>query len=276
MARKSLRKSLQLPASLPLSLRVAFPLAIGVGFLLLWQWAVGYFDVASVILPPPAAIGHALFADRATLFQSLLTTLGITIEALFLAFVAGALGAILFARSRLAEVGLFPYAVILQVTPSISLAPLIVIWVGLDHIDRALLILATIVAFFPILSNTTLGLRSVDPNLRDLFQINKASSWQRLVQLELPSALPYLLGGLRISGGLALIGAVVAEYVAGSGTDMGLGWRVIEAANRLNIAGMFAALALLSGLGLLIFAALSVLQHFLLRRWHESALGDFR
>lgn len=276
MARKSLRESFRLPSSLPVSLRVAFPLAIGVGFLLLWQWAVGYFEVASVILPPPGAIGRALFADRATLFQSLLTTLGITLEALFLAFVAGVLGAILFARSKLAEVGLFPYAVILQVTPSISLAPLIVIWVGLDHIDRALLILATIVAFFPILSNTTLGLRSVDPNLRDLFQINKASSWQRLVQLELPSALPYLLGGLRISGGLALIGAVVAEYVAGSGTDMGLGWRVIEAANRLNIAGMFAALALLSGLGLLIFAALSVLQYFLLRRWHESALSDFR
>jgi NitT/TauT family transport system permease protein len=276
MGVKSIFKCRQGSSFPPFLARLGIPIAIGVVILAFWQWSVPYFNLSPVVLPPPSAIWSELLAQRGSLFYALLTTLRITLEALLLAFAGGVLGAILFARSQLLEVGFFPYAVILQVTPIISIAPLIIIWVGFDHVDRALLILATIVAFFPILSNTMLGLRSVDRNLRDLFQINKASGWRRLIELELPSALPYLLGGLRISGGLALIGAVVAEYVAGSGTDMGLGWRVIEAGNRLNIAGMFAALLLLSVLGLLIFAALSALQYFLLRRWHESAFGDFK
>jgi NitT/TauT family transport system permease protein len=159
------------------------------------------------------------------------------------------------------------------VTPIVSIAPFIIIWVGLDHIERALLILATIVAFFPILSNTTLGLKSVDHNLQNLFDLYRASRWQRLKELQFPSALPYLLGGMKISGGLALIGAVVAEFVAGSGTGTGLAWRIIESANRLNIPRMFAALLLLSVLGIVIFFGLSALERLLLRKWHESAVG---
>jgi NitT/TauT family transport system permease protein len=180
--------------------------------------------------------------------------------------------ATLFAQSEIVEMSLFPYAVILQVTPIVSIAPLILIWVGLDHVERALLILATIVAFFPILSNMTLGLKSVDHNLRSLFDLYGATRWQRLKELQFPSALPYLLGGMRISGGLALIGAVVAEFVAGSGTGTGLAWRIVESANRLQIPRMFAALLLLSLLGIGIFLALSALQVLLLRKWHESAV----
>ncbi len=177
-----------------------------------------------------------------------------------------------FSQSKLIETALYPYAVVLQVTPVVAIAPLILIWVGFDHIDLALLILAWIVAFFPILSNTTLGLRSADHNLIDLFRLYGASRWQILARLQLPTAMPYLLGAMKVSGGLALIGAVVAEFVAGSGTATGLAWRIVEAGNRLQIAKMFAALALLSALGIVIFFALSWLEWALLHKWHESAV----
>jgi NitT/TauT family transport system permease protein len=167
---------------------------------------------------------------------------------------------------------LYPYAVILQVTPVVAIAPLIVIWVGFARIDLALLILAWIVAFFPILSSTTLGLRSADHNLIDLFRLHGASNWQILTRLRLPSALPYLLNAMKTSGGLALIGTVVAEYGAGSGTATGLAWRIVEAGNRLQIATMFAALFLLAALGVAIFFALALLEYRVLRKWHESAI----
>jgi NitT/TauT family transport system permease protein len=155
----------------------------------------------------------------------------------------------------------------------VAIAPFILIWVGLDHVERALLILATIVAFFPILSNTALGMKSVDHNLLNLFDLYHASRWQKLRYLQFPSAMPFLLGGAKISGGLALIGAVVAEFVAGSGTGTGLAWRIIESSNRLNIPRMFAALVLLSALGIVIFFSLSKFESIMLRKWHESALG---
>ncbi len=190
--------------------------------------------------------------------------------------IGGVTLALLFSQSRIIETALYPYAVILQVTPVVAIAPLILIWVGFDHIDVALLILAFIVAFFPILSNTTLGLKSADHNLIDLFRLYGASRWQIMWKLQFPTALPYLLGAMKVSGGLALIGAVVAEFVAGSGTATGLAWRIVEAGNRLQIAKMFAALALLSALGIAIFFALSALEWALLHRWHESALKKER
>ena len=175
-------------------------------------------------------------------------------------------------RAGTIERALYPYAVVLQVTPVVAIAPLILIWVGFEHINTALVLIAALVAFFPILSNTTLGLKSADFNLVDLMRLYGASRWQILWRLRLPTALPYLLGAMKIAGGLALIGAVVAEFVAGSGTATGLAWRIVEAGNRLEIATMFAALLLLALLGIAIFAALSLLEWALLRRWHESAL----
>lgn len=257
---------------IPLLLRVLVPLLLGAALIGLWEFLVRWLEVPKFVLPPPSMIAQALLADHATLLVSLWITLRITLLAFLIALVAGVVLAVLSAQSRLIEISLFPYAVILQVTPVVSIAPLILIWVGLDHLDRALLILATIVAFFPILSNTTLGLKSVDHNLRDLFQLYGASRRQRLLLLQMPSALPYLLAGMKISGGLALIGAVVAEFVAGSGTGAGLAWRIVESANRLNIPGMFAALLLLSALGILIFLLMAGLQTLALRHWHESAV----
>ena len=272
MAESFAAKGPALPQGLPLSVRIAVPVALGIVFVAAWELVVRYLGIPKYVLPTPLLIVEALWDDFPTLMDSLWVTLRVTLWAFLIALALGVMVAILFAQSRLFEVSLFPYAVILQVTPIVSIAPLVLIWVGLDHVERALLILATIVAFFPILSNTTLGLKSVDHNLQNLLDLYHASRWQRLRELQFPSALPYLLGGMKISGGLALIGAVVAEFVAGAGTGTGLAWRIVEAGNRLNIPRMFAALMLLSILGITIFFGLTALEYLLLHKWHESAL----
>lgn len=236
-----------------------------------WDRIVVWNEIPHYILPGPGRVVSTLIADWAMLFDALLVTLQITLLALAVAVIGGVGLAVLFTQSRLAEMSFYPYAVILQVTPIVSIAPLIFIYV--DSRLAGLLICAWLVAFFPILSNTTLGLNSADHNLRDLFRIYGATRWQRLRFLQLPSALPYFLGGLRIAGGLSLIGAVVAEYVAGTGgIGSGLAFRILEAGYRLNIPRMFAALILIAVTGVVIFAGLSFLSHMLLRKWHESAI----
>ena len=241
--------------------------------LTLWFWdrLVYWNEIPHYILPGPGRVWSTLVADWWLLVDALKITLQITLLALAVAVIGGVGLAVLFTQSRLFEMSLFPYAVVLQVTPIISIAPLIFIYV--DNKIAGLLICAWIVAFFPILSNTTLGLNSTDHNLRDLFRIYGASRWQRLIHLQIPTALPYFLGGLRIAGGLALIGAVVAEYVAGTGgIGSGLAFTILEAGYRLNIPRMFAALLMIAGTGVFIFMALSLVSHLLLRKWHESAL----
>jgi NitT/TauT family transport system permease protein len=236
-----------------------------------WDRLVVWNEIPHYILPSPGKVIETLVKDWAMLFEALLVTLQITLMALAVAVIGGVGLAVLFNQSRFAEMSFYPYAVILQVTPVVSIAPLIFIYV--DSRTAGLLLCAWIVAFFPILANTTLGLNSTDHNLRDLFRIYGASRWQRLRYLQLPSALPYFLGGLRIAGGLSLIGAIVAEYVAGTGgIGSGLAFRILEASYRLNAPRMFAALLLIAVAGVVIFAGLSFLSHMLLRKWHESAL----
>ncbi|MCK0208208.1 ABC transporter permease [Starkeya koreensis] len=248
-------------------------LPIGVLALLVaaWHFIVTLNNLPPYVLPAPGAVLETLIRDRAVLFGSMLVTLETTALALLLA-VAGGVGlALIFASARIVEFSLFPIAVILQVTPVIAVAPLMLIYMSTDS---AVLLCAWIVAFFPVLSNTTLGLNSVDPNLRDLFRLAGASRWQTLALLRLPTALPYFLGGLRIAGGLALIGAVVGEIAAGSaGQGSGLAFRIVESAYRLNIPRLFAALLLISLAGILIYAVLSLLSWLALRRWHESEIG---
>lgn len=239
--------------------------------ILAWDRIVVINEIPHYILPGPGLVMETLIKDWPILFDSLLVTLQITLGALTIAVLGGVGLAVLFTQSRWIEMSFFPYAVILQVTPIVSIAPLIFIYV--DSKIAGLLICAWIVAFFPILSNTTLGLSSADHNLRDLFKVYGATRWQQLRFLQLPSALPYFLGGLRIAGGLSLIGAVVAEYVAGTGgIGSGLAFRILEAGYRLNIPRMFAALLLIAFTGIIIFASLSFLSHMLLRKWHESAI----
>jgi NitT/TauT family transport system permease protein len=252
--------------------RILLPILFGVLAVAAWEGAVRWFEVSHLVLPAPSAIAAALCENFASLMSSLWTTLSMALFAFAAALVSGVLLAILFSLSRTIEMTLYPYAVVIQVTPIFAIAPLIVIWAGYDHIDRALLILAWVAAFFPILANTTAGLRSTDPNLIDLFRLYGASRFQILRRLQLPSALPQLLAGMKISGGLALIGTVVAEFAAGSGTATGLGWRILESGHRLEIAKQFAALILLAALGIAIFFILALIEWLALRKWHESQM----
>jgi NitT/TauT family transport system permease protein len=245
---------------------VAFVAAIG-----LWEATVRINQIPPVILPSPSLIATTLVKDWRTLFGSLEVTLRITLEALVAATAGGAPLALIFAQWRPIEYAFFPFAVIMQVTPVVSIAPLLLIYL---NPSAAVLVCAFLVAFFPILANTALGLSSVDNNLLDLFQMYKASRWRQLLWLRIPSALPYFLGGLRIGGGLALIGAIVAEIAAGSaGQGAGLAFRIVESGYRLNIPRMFAALVLISVTGVAIFLITTALSHLMLRRWHDSARG---
>lgn len=251
--------------------RLLAPLVFGVVFLALWTGVVRLRGIPVYLLPDPPTIARALVADWSLLGPSLWLTLSISLAALTAAVLSGLLLAVLFTQSKWLELSLFPYAIVLQVTPVVSIAPLIILWA--DNVTVSLLVCAWLVAFFPILSNTTLGLNSADRHWVDLFRLYRASRWQTLVNLRLPAAMPYFLGGLRISGGLSLIGAVVAEFVAGTGgTASGLAYRILEAGYQVKMPRMFAALALVSLCGLAIFGGLSAISHFALRHWHESAV----
>ncbi|TGG92065.1 ABC transporter permease [Natronospirillum operosum] len=251
--------------------QIAAPLGVGVLFLLFWEIMVIALDMPRYILPGPSAIGASLFADWPTLFRSLMITVQITLLAFAISVVLGVLISLVFIQSRWIEISLFPYAVLMQVTPVVAIAPLIIIWV--DDTTWALTICAVIIAIFPVISNTTLGLRSVDPNLLSLFRMYRTSRWQELIRLRIPSALPYFFGGLRISSGLALIGAVVAEFVAGTGgARAGLAYLILQSGFTLRIPRMFAALLLIALTGIVLFALMVWLSDRVLRNWHESAL----
>jgi len=253
------------------ALRILIPVAMLLLLLVVWQVYVTVAQTPHYILPSPLRIAQALATDWPTLLPSLGVTLKITFSALAIAVCGGVALAVLMAQSRWVELALYPYAVILQVTPIIAIAPLILIYA--PSTQSAILICAWIVAFFPILSNTTQGLRSTDHNLLNLFELYGATRWQTLRLLKAPNALPYFLAGLRIAGGLALIAAVVGEFAAGTaGKGSGLAFRLIESQYRLNIPRLFAALFLLSLTGILIFFATSLISQLLLGKWHESAV----
>lgn len=256
---------------LPRLLRISAPLVVGAIAIALWQALVMLLELPPYLLPSPARVAQALIEDRVLLLESLLVTIRITLAAFILAVVLGTAAAFVFAQSRWLEMSLFPYAVLLQVTPVVAIAPLIIIWV--DDIQTALVLCATIVAIFPVISNTTLGLKSVDPGLLDLFRLYKATRWQTLLRLRLASALPYFFGGLRIASGLALIGAVVAEFVAGTGgTGGGLAYQILIAGFQLNVPRLFAALLLIAITGVLLFLLMVWLSRLALGKWHESEI----
>jgi NitT/TauT family transport system permease protein len=256
-----------------LALRYGAPIAVGIALLALWQGLVGAYDVPSYLVPSPMRIARTLVDDWPLLSRSLAFTLQITLLALAAAVLLGVAAAFLFVQSRVIEASLFPYAVLLQVTPIVAIAPLIIIWVSDTRV--ALVICATIVALFPIVSNTTLGLRSVDPGLVDLFRLHRASRWQTLLRLRVPSALPYFFAGLRVAAGLALIGAVVAEFVAGTGgTVSGLAYQILLSGLQLNIPRLFAALFLIALTGIVLSTITAWAARISLRRWHESEIDE--
>ncbi len=239
--------------------------------LLIWELVVRFNQIPHYIIPAPSLVAETLVKDWHSLMPALWFTVKVTFISLVLAVVGGVLIAVLFALSPWVELSLFPYAIILQVTPVVAVAPLILIYAPSTTV--ALLICAWLVAFFPILSNTVIGLKSADHNLRDMFTLYEATPWQRLRFLLLPSALPYFLAGLKIAGGLSLIGAVVAEFVAGAaGRETGLASRILESSFRTEIPRMFAALVLVSLLGIVIYLLFNALSRYLLKDWHESEL----
>jgi NitT/TauT family transport system permease protein len=252
-------------------IRILLPVVVLAAAIAAWEFVVRFYAIPPYVLPAPLAVFQTLVSDWPVLSQSLLTTLSTTLQGFLAAAVGGVALALLFNQSKWLEYSLFPYAVILQVTPVIAIAPLLLIYLPQQ---TAVIACAWIVGFFPVLSNTTLGLNSVDRNLAGLFRLYGASRLQTLRYLKLPSALPFILGGLRIAGGLSLIGAVVAEIAAGTaGAGSGLAYRIAESGYRLNIPRMFAALLLLSAAGIVIYGLLALISHIVLRRWHESALG---
>ena len=251
--------------------RILAPFVVAAIVLGAWQAWVALARIPQYLVPSPLVVAQALYADRALLLHSLGITLGVALAALALATLAGTATALVFAQSRWIEASLFPYAILLQVTPIVSIAPLVIIWVRDTWL--ALVICATVVAIFPVISNTTLGLRSVDPGLADLFRLARASRWQTLWRLRVPSALPYFFAGLRIASGLALIGAVVAEFVAGTGGQgAGLAYQILLSGIQLNIPRLFAALVLIAVAGVALFASTVVLSRVTLARWHESEI----
>ena len=256
----------------PEAQRIIYPALVAVILLGLWQGLVTALNIPVFLVPSPLRVAQVMVSDAGLLFGALVTTLKITLFAFVCATVVGVLIAFTFVQSRLIETALFPYAVLLQVTPIVAIAPLIIIW--FKDPTLSLVICATIVALFPVISNTTLGLRSVNPGLMSYFQLNRATRLQVLLRLRIPSALPYFFGGLRISSGLALIGAVVAEFVAGTGgTGTGLAYQILQAGYQLNIPRMFAALVLITVTGVLLFMMMAVLSKWALGGWHESEVG---
>ncbi|MGJ7487500.1 ABC transporter permease [Variovorax sp. LT2P21] len=253
--------------------RVFYPLLVGVVLVAIWQGLVTGMELPPYLVPSPYLMMETLIKDWVPLGNALLVTLKITLLSFVLATVAGVLISFLFVQSKRIETALFPYAVLLQVTPIVAVAPLIIIWV--KNPVAAMTVCAALVALFPIIANTTLGLRSIDPDLQSYFKLNRASRWQQLVRLRIPSALPYFFGGLRISSGLALIGAVVAEFVAGTGgSGAGLAYQILQAGFQLNIPRMFAALLLISLTGVGLFVLMAWLSKLALGSWHASELSN--
>lgn len=247
------------------------PLVVGILMLAAWEACCRIFHLPSYLIPAPTLVAKTFITNAPALLHSLWVTLRITFIALALSVSIGTLIAFLFVQSPIIERSFFPYAVILQVTPIVAIAPLIIILV--KNTQGALVICATIIAIFPVISNTTVGLRTIDAGHRDLFAINRATRLQNLVYLRIPSALPYFFAGLRISSGLALIGAVVAEFVAGTGgRNTGLAYQILQSGYQLDIPRMFAALFLITFAGIALFMAVVGLSRLALGSWHDSVL----
>ena len=253
---------------------IAAPWLLLIVLLGVWETACRVSHIPPYFLPPPSAVAAALVQTAPVLAASAAVTFGMALQALVVAFVFGGGLALVVSLSRSAEAAVRPLAVALQVTPVIAIAPLVLIWFGLDHADRAVVALAAAVAVSPLFSGVLTGLHSADPDLERLFDLYGASSLQRLWRLRLPSALPFILEGLRVGAGLAVIGAVVAEFVSGSGATQGLAWRLLEAGNRLRTADLLAALVWLTVMGLALNAVVAALEHAVARRSGRPLAGS--
>jgi NitT/TauT family transport system permease protein len=247
--------------------RILAPIVLVALLLGLWEAACRALHVPQYVLPSPSVIGQAARDNAPLLLASAWNTLSTALLALVLASVLGCALALAVSLSPVLEAAVRPIAVVIQATPVVAIAPLALIWAGIDHPERAILGLAVIVAFFPIFSGALTGLHAADPDLERLFDLYGARPLQRLTRLRLPSATPFLLEGHKVAGGLAIVGAVVAEFGAGSGGVQGLAWRILEASNRLQMPKVFAALLMLAVMAAGLFGVLQALEGAILARW---------
>jgi NitT/TauT family transport system permease protein len=246
------------------------PYLVGLAFFLLWELLVQIYQIPAFLLPGPSLVLTTLVIDRVPLLSALAMTAQVALLALLTAVVTGVALSLLMAQSKWLEKSLFPYAVILQTMPIAAISPLIIVWLK-DNTFGALVLCAWMAAIFPIVANTTFGLKSCDPALVNVFQVYGATRWQRLIYLQIPTALPYFLNGLRISGGLSLIGAIVAEFVAGTGgVNSGIAYQILMAGYNLQIPRLFAALVLTTGLGIGVFVTITAVTNWSIGHWHES------
>ncbi|WP_353737811.1 ABC transporter permease [Kyrpidia sp.] len=248
------------------------PIAVFFGFVLIWQFGLQILNVPVFLIPKPTDIFQAAVENLGNLTQSALQTVTESLVGFVMSFVGGVLGAVLMASSKILERSLYPYAIILQTIPIVAIAPIIVIWFGAGL--NAIVIIAFIIGFFPMISNTLIGLNSVDHNMLNLFRLYNASKWQTMWKLRLPAALPYMMAGLKISCTLSVVGAIVGEYIAGiGGGSGGLGYAITVAATRLQTAYLFACGLAASLLGIVLFLVIQLISKWILSSWHESEMS---
>lgn len=247
--------------------RVLAPLALVAVLLAAWEIAVRAMGIPAYFLPPPSGVAIALVENLPSLAAAAWVTLSTALIALVVASLIAVGLAVIVGINPLLEAAVRPLASVLQVTPVVAIAPLVLIWAGIDHPERAIIALAVLVAFFPIFSGAVTGLRAADPDLERLFDLYGASRWQRVMRLRLPSAVPFLLEGHKVGAGLAIIGAVVAEFGAGSGGVRGLAWQILDAGNKLQTARMIAALVVLGLMGVALHALLDRAERIGLTWW---------
>lgn len=246
------------------------PLGALVVLLALWELTARVLSIPSYLLPPPSAIASAAGDNLSDLFLAASVTARAGLYGFLLSALFGTLSAVVLGTSRILERALYPYTVFLQTVPIVAIAPLLVLWFGAGI--RAVTVSAFIVSVFPVIAGGLAGMRSVEPPLRDLFRLYGASRLATLTKLELPAAVPSLVTGLRVAAGLAIIGAIVGEFVAGfSETGAGLGILILSSYRQLRTDLLFAAVLFASMLGLLLFGAVNLTGYLLLRRWHPSA-----
>ena len=247
------------------------PIAAFVLFISLWQAIPTLLDIKPFILPKPTDVVNAAIKDWDLLWPAMQITVVEAVIGFILSAVIGIGVSILLASSRIIEISLYPYAVILQTIPVIAVAPIVVIWFGSGF--NSIVIISFLIGFFPIVSNTLMGLNSVDKNMGDLFQLYNASKWQTMWKLRIPAAMPYMMSGLKVSCTLSIIGAITGEYIAGIGGGKGgLGYAITVAAVQLKTPYLFACAIAGAIFGIVFYLLVSFISRLVLKSWHESAM----
>ncbi|MEE6132491.1 ABC transporter ATP-binding protein [Priestia aryabhattai] len=247
------------------------PVIVFMLFMLFWQFGTQLLQIPPYLLPKPMDIVEAAVMNWSNLSSAVIRTITESMLGFMFSVIGGVIGALLMSSSKLLERSLYPYAILLQTIPIVAIAPIIVIWFGSGM--NAIVIIAFTIGFFPMLSNTLIGLNATDRGMINLLKLYQASPWQIMWKVRIPAALPYIMAGLKISCTLAVVGAIVGEYIAGiGGGDGGLGYAITVASSRMETAYLFACGISASILGVGFFLLVNLFSKLLLGSWHESEM----